>query len=99
MVVPSLPQAGQTPAGVPQLVAPGLCPQCCGCAPALATAPEPGWPCVTAAVVPSTVGLGALTLEGKFGSIQESGAQTDFILLSYTLRSNDSYECSNPSPL
>lgn len=66
---------------VPQLVAPGLYPQCCGCALALASAPEPSWPRVTAAIVPNTVG--ALTLEGKFGSIQELREQTQ-ILLPYT---------------
>lgn len=58
-----------------------------------------GWLRGAVAVVPTAVGLGALALEGKFGSIQELGAQTDFILFPYTLCSNDSVKCSNPSPL
>lgn len=49
--------------------------------------------------MPTAAGLKALALEGKFGSIQELGAQTGFILFPYALCSNDSFKCSNPSPL
>lgn len=57
----------------------------------------PSWLCEAVAAVPTNVGPGALPLEGKLGSIQELEAQTDFILFPYTLGSNDSFKCSNPS--
>jgi len=93
MLMPRLPWFGQAPSGVPQPVTQGFAYGAPACA------VVPGWLHGAAAAELTAAGLRALALEWKSGSTHELVGQTDFILFPYTLCSNDSFKCSNPSPL